>query len=481
VSFEYVNAISDAIEAKTGVAPKLVAPDSEQHEHEITIGNTDKEISKKAYKRLERYMLDDGDDPKNFSRYVIYSDGSSIAIAYDDDEYDLAIGSALTHLITNYFSQETLKVKSGVLYKETFDIIEHTHTLDEEYRQEKWDELRLAAAQKAEPFYGAERAEEIADELVLAFQELYKMYSPKVVTWFANLYEPYVCICEDVNNCQKTKWCGGGGFYYSNSGRNSEGYLPDAESTSQALGFINSSGMARLYGSSYVKTITPEMRKAIPYFIKNLQEPNGFFYHPQWPMEDTDAHLSRRARDINWCISMLNTFGYKPTYNTPTGVEGDGLLADGTPVNSVAPSAHLSSPLGTSSVVAVSKVISVADNTPAHLKDEASFREYLAQQDIHNSSYPVGNTLTAQSSQIKQTPGLMEILIEWLNANQNPATGHWDWKVEGDAMWQRFHQSDPAVQAWYYTTIAELTSPLAHTAAWEEYKMLTDAVFKKGQ
>ena len=51
---------------------------------------------------------------------------------------------------------------------------------------------------------------------------------------------------------------------------------------------------------------------------------------------------------------------------------------------------------------------------------------------------------------------------------------------KGDAMWQRFHQSDPSVQAWYYSTIAELTKPLAHTAAWEEYKTLTDLVFKKG-
>ena len=56
-----------------------------------------------------------------------------------------------------------------------------------------------------------------------------------------------------------------------------------------------------------------------------------------------------------------------------------------------------------------------------------------------------------------------------------------DWKVEGDGMWQRFHQSDPSVQAWYYTTIAELTKPLAHTDAWKEYKELTDVMFKKGQ
>ena len=73
------------------------------------------------------------------------------------------------------------------------------------------------------------------------------------------------------------------------------------------------------------------------------------------------------------------------------------------------------------------------------------------------------------------------VLMVWLGDKlANMRAIYRDWKVEGDAMWQRFHQSDPKVQAWYYTTIAELTKRLSHTAAWEEYKALTDIVFKKG-
>ena len=73
------------------------------------------------------------------------------------------------------------------------------------------------------------------------------------------------------------------------------------------------------------------------------------------------------------------------------------------------------------------------------------------------------------------------VLMVWLGDKlANICAIYRDWKVEGDAMWQRFHQPDPTVQAWYYTTIAELTKPLAHTAAWQEYKALTDRVFKKG-
>lgn len=463
VNFDYVNAISDAVAAQTGVAPQLVAPNSEKYEHEITVGNTEKEISQTAYKRLDRYLLDDDEDPDDFSRYVIYSDGSSIAIAYDEDEYELSLNAAINCLVTNFLSSETLQVKSGVLYRDKFDIAAYVKQLDEEYRDRKWDELRQAAALKAAPFYGEERALELADELVQAFKDLYVLYTPNMATWFANLYEPYVCICEG-DECQKTKWCGGGAYYYSNSGRNTVGYLPDAESTSQALGFISSSGMARLYGSSYVKVLTPEMREAIPYYIKNLQESNGFFYHPQWEMADTDAHLSRRARDLEWCTSMLSTFGYKPTYDTPSGVKGDGLYADGTPVGSVSPAASLASPLGVSAVSAVSKVIP-ASNTPSHLKDEESFRAYLATLDIHNSSYPVGNTLTAQGSQIKQTPGLMEILIEWLNANQNPVTGHWDWKVEGDPGYSDYYGVNGLLKISGIYNKAQAPLPYAEEAA----------------
>ena len=75
----------------------------------------------------------------------------------------------------------------------------------------------------------------------------------------------------------------------------------------------------------------------------------------------------------------------------------------------------------------------------------------------------------------------MDVLRVWLGDKlANMRAIYRDWKVEGDAMWLRFHQSDPKIQAWYYTTIVELTKRLEDTAAWAEYKALTDIVFKKG-
>ena len=56
-----------------------------------------------------------------------------------------------------------------------------------------------------------------------------------------------------------------------------------------------------------------------------------------------------------------------------------------------------------------------------------------------------------------------------------------DFKVEGNAMWQRFNQTDASEQAWYYRSIASLTKALSDTSAWLEYKTLTELVFEKGE
>jgi myo-inositol-1(or 4)-monophosphatase len=56
-----------------------------------------------------------------------------------------------------------------------------------------------------------------------------------------------------------------------------------------------------------------------------------------------------------------------------------------------------------------------------------------------------------------------------------------DFKVEGNAMWQRFNQKDASEQAWYYRSIVELTKALSKTSAWLEYKTLTELVFGKGE
>ena len=74
------------------------------------------------------------------------------------------------------------------------------------------------------------------------------------------------------------------------------------------------------------------------------------------------------------------------------------------------------------------------------------------------------------------------VLMVWLGDKlANMRSIYRDWKVEGDAMWQRFNQKDVKEQAWYYSSIVKLTERLSDKSAWLEYKTLTELVFGKGK
>ena len=49
---------------------------------------------------------------------------------------------------------------------------------------------------------------------------------------------------------------------------------------------------------------------------------------------------------------------------------------------------------------------------------------------------------------------------------------------QGNEFWNSFNQHDPAMQEWYYRSVAELTSELKDTSAWKEYNYLLNVVFE---
>ena len=74
------------------------------------------------------------------------------------------------------------------------------------------------------------------------------------------------------------------------------------------------------------------------------------------------------------------------------------------------------------------------------------------------------------------------VLMVWLGDKlANMRAIYRDFKVEGEAMWQRFNQKDASEQSWYYRSIVELTKALSDTSAWLEYKTLTELVFGIGE
>ena len=258
---------------------------------------------------------------------------------------------------------------------------------------------------------------------------MYGIYNHDVVTWIANLYDPGV-----------------GGFYYSNSARDNGSYAPDTESTSQALGFVSNLGKVRAWrtgeSGNYANTLSETRKNEIVIYIKSLQAPNGFFYNYQWDPADTDAHMSRRARDLNWCTSMLSALGARPTYNTPNGINGDGKVVVGT----YTPGYLMSIPgqLGGSTVAAVSKVVLAASYAP-EFENIDTLKAYLKKLDNSGSSfYSIGNTMTSQMAQItardkdlrtefyndpankdKQYQSLASVVVDFFNEHQDPTTGLW--------------------------------------------------------
>ncbi len=398
ILFDILNGFGEA----TGNYPIIGYDNDDEVEHEIVIGMTSRPISVAAYEALKKREVEEGE-----YRFLIYSDGSSVAIAYENDVADATFLAAARYFIANYIKEELI-LESGVAYRSYIVLSDYIDSEDEKFIQEKWAELEREA--------GA--------ELTAAMKQLYMIFGDEVLDWFANLYDPGV-----------------GGYYFSNSGRDGQDFLPDIESTSQALGYVTASGMLMQTGESIADFIPEKMQKEIIAFAKSLQDPgDGYFYHPQWGKAIAS---SRKTRDLSWATGVLSSFGSAPTYDAPNGVKGDGILADG---STVSLAGSLSFRLGTEAVKAVSKVLAVSA-TDSRFESVESFLEYLegrfgesGNQPIEKYSYVAGNELStmcnvilARDKELEQLgePTIAPVLIEWLNERQNEL-GHWHYVTDED-------------------------------------------------
>ncbi len=361
----------------TGKATDIKNDAEQPYTHEILFGNTNRELSTKAYRRLERLI----DTDEDLIGYVVYSDGKSIAIAYNSIE---SLELALDELAGNYLSADYNKstVPEGVLHSWSYKLSELFEERDAVIMQERWTALTNEI----------NKAGYNGDATVRALQSLYSRYTDDIYFWMADLYDPDL-----------------GGFYYSNSGRNTLGYLPDIESTMQILNFIRYSGM-----NNQPASFPDEFKAKLIEFVKTKQSPvDGYFYHPQW--EDLVTTDERRGRDQSWALEILRMFSEKPLYTTG-GVTGTLGEPTGT-----APTSYMTSPIKGSSVIAVSRVIATA--TLPHLQSQSAFKAYLDSQDW-TDAYTTGNRLAAQVTSIKSA-GLLPYCVEYLNGRQK-ANGMWD-------------------------------------------------------
>ena len=72
----------------------------------------------------------------------------------------------------------------------------------------------------------------------------------------------------------------------------------------------------------------------------------------------------------------------------------------------------------------------------------------------------------------------MDVLRLWIGDKlSNIRAIYRDFLMEGNGVWDKFHQSDIHVQAWYYRSIMNYTDRLSHTLAWIEYKTIVEKLF----
>lgn len=71
------------------------------------------------------------------------------------------------------------------------------------------------------------------------------------------------------------------------------------------------------------------------------------------------------------------------------------------------------------------------------------------------------------------------VAVLWLSDKlSNMRAFYRSWRIRGNALWKDFNQTDPAQQAWYYRSIAELLRGLKSYEAWQEYNKLVNIIFE---
>ena len=151
-------------------------------------------------------------------------------------------------------------------------IFEENLYMQNELKSKKWDEIE----------------EKYGEGVRHALSALFDYYEGiKIAEWVCSLYDPET-----------------GGFYYSRSARDAEGYAPDLESTSQALSVLAEIGAVPT--NKIADIIPADIRDSVIDFVRKRQSPiDGYFYHPQWPIGKEKLATDRYGRDIGNATSVL--------------------------------------------------------------------------------------------------------------------------------------------------------------------------------
>jgi len=405
----YITALRDAIEAKTGKFVNMTDDLSELREHEIVLGDSARDITAAASQRMRKMLVsairesyDEDKAYEDLEAYTVYASGGSVAIVWSDDRYRQ---DAIEYFVDNFVVAKTLTLRDGYSSTVVVSTSKYLEEREEAIYDEAWERFENALR------------EEYSEDIVASMRALYSLYTDDMYVWLANLYEPNICVCDRTGGkpCLNTKYCGGGGFYATNSGRDTVGFFPDIETTSSGLGFMGTTGMY----DGYIGDVMPSwLKEKIAKFVTGLQEPDGYFYHTHWGENVT---TSRKGRDLSSAMTLLRYCGVDPIYPYPGTASATSALTR--PLSS-----------GDSVAALVSSVVSYA-SVPWQFQSVANYKQYLenAASAIERGDtdfYSFGNEIQSQVKQIQSYgkalgEDLMVITTDFFTEHQNKTTGFW--------------------------------------------------------
>ena len=318
--------------------------------YKIYVGDTVSSATASAKEKLSG-RIGEGD-----YGFIISVEGDAMAI-YASDDY--AYEMAGDYFLENYTKAATLKLSGDHVGFGMISAKEYDDMINNANWDSRWD--------YTEKKYGS--------SVVSSLKKLYSFYGDKVYKWIANLY--------DTEH---------GGFYYANSARDYEGFLPDIESTTQALWLITASGLTKHLGNDLTVALPEDVvSKTLEFAYSLYDDSDGYFYHPQWGKNIGSA---RKGRDLNSTLGVISTLG------------------------GVVPENHALNRLESQVSPSVSKLVEQSVVKPTtFLNSQADLLLWLEKLDINNNSHGGGHTIESSASQIKAA-GYGQFVLDWLDSKQ---------------------------------------------------------------
>ena len=351
-----------------GSTPSYGTDKNEKTGIEIVFGNTNRAITGRASESLPAL---DGDN----AAYVIYFDEDGAAVIWNNDYAGIA---GVRYFAETYLTETVLKIAVGTVYVGKISISAYAEQMQREADEKKQQEDREREEREARAW--AIRFDVITDpQLKAAVKDFYDtFYDPeKIIRWWAGLYDPER-----------------GAFYYANSARDNDGFLPDMESTYQIVNRF------RTFNSNLAEYLGPDITAKMIKFYQDMQDPSdGYFYHPQWTKAQSRQNNMRYTRDQDWALSVLDWLHSEPKY-TPAKyrIKSAGLYDEEVP-----------------------RLLSSGSGWEAN---ETSVRNYVNNLIDTTSCEHWGNQLDTQISNF-EAAGVLQYVVDVLDERVNATYGLW--------------------------------------------------------